>query len=174
MTIGRAGARARRARARRPLGGGPSAAAPSAPPSAAAPRRRPLGGPSARGARAAGARAARARAEAPRRRPLGGGPSASHSRFPESFGLPGPKYVFFIFMIFLYDQYFLYKPRFLSSQPFKTLKIELTISKSTQGISYSSFRPPGTPFRPGLPPKIVLFRRCFAIFDLCSPYVTLF
>ena len=43
-------------------------------------------------------------------------------------------------MIFLYDQYFLYKPLFASSQPSKTFKIELTISKSTWGTTYSSFR----------------------------------
>ena len=44
-------------------------------------------------------------------------------------------------MIFLHGQYFLYKPLFPSSQPSKTLKIESTISKSTWGITYSSFRP---------------------------------
>ena len=99
--------------------------------------------------------------------------SSSHSRFPDFriffvkksgkivkivfFGLPGPIFCF-VFLIFLYDRYFLYKPLFLSSQPSKTLKIELTISKSTRGTTYSSFRPSGTPFRPDLPPKIVFFR----------------
>ena len=89
------------------------------------------------------------------------------------FGLPGPKSNFEIFMIFLYDQYFLYEPLFPSSQHSKTLKIESAVSKSTWGISDSSFRSPGTPFRPDLPPKTVFFRPFFAVVDLCSLYVTL-
>ena len=48
-------------------------------------------------------------------------------------------------MIFLYDQYFLYKPLFPSSQPSKTFKIKLTISKSIWGTTYSSFRPEKQP-----------------------------
>ena len=47
-------------------------------------------------------------------------------------------------MIFLYD-HFVYKPLFPSSQPSKTLKIELTISKFTRGTTYSSFRPKTRP-----------------------------
>ena len=31
----------------------------------------------------------------------------------------------------------------------------------------------GTPFRPGLPPKTQFVRPLFALFDLCSPYMTL-
>ena len=75
-------------------------------------------------------------------------------------------------MILLYDQYFLYKPSFPSSQRSKTLEIRSTISKSTGGTTYSSFRPPGTPFRPDFPPKIVffdlcwLFRLLYAVCDL--------
>ena len=47
-------------------------------------------------------------------------------------------------MIF-YARYFLYKPLFPASQPFKTLKIESAISKSTWGTTYSSFRPEKPP-----------------------------
>ena len=73
---------------------------------------------------------------------------------------------------FLYGQYFLYKSSTPSSQPSKTFKIELTISKSTWGTTFSSFRPLGTPFRPDLPPKIMFrstifrfFWPLFALFD---------
>ena len=48
-------------------------------------------------------------------------------------------------MIFLYDQYFVHKRLFPGSQPFKILKIELTISKSTWGTTCSSFRPKKRP-----------------------------
>ena len=44
-------------------------------------------------------------------------------------------------MIFLYDQYFLYKPLFPSSQPSKTLKIESAISKSTWGLTQRAESP---------------------------------
>ena len=80
-------------------------------------------------------------------------------------------------MIFLYDQYFLYKPLFPSSQPSKTLKIESTISKSTWGITYSSFRLPGTPFRLDLPgvflPFLMIVLPLFAFLVFCVTFVGL-
>ena len=60
-------------------------------------------------------------------------------------------------MIFLYDQYFLYKPPFPSSQASKTLKIKTARPKSPQGPTYSSFGPPGTSFSQVLYPMLPFF-----------------
>ena len=72
-------------------------------------------------------------------------------------------------MIFLYDQYFLYKPLFPSSQPSKTLKIKTARSKSTGGPTYSSFGPPGATFSPVLSPKLQFFDQCFLYFAILGP-----
>ena len=69
----------------------------------------------------------------------------------------------------LYDQSFLYKPSFPSSQPSKTLKIESTISKSTGVLTYSSFRPPGTSFSPVLKPKLPFYDICFLYEVILGP-----
>ena len=71
------------------------------------------------------------------------------------------------FKIFIYGQYFLYKPLFPSSQPSKTLKIKTARSKSTRVPTYSSFGPPGTCFSPVLWSKLPLF-------DLKLAFLTLF
>ena len=60
-------------------------------------------------------------------------------------------------MIFLYDQYFLYKPPFPSSQASKTLEIESAMSKSTRGLIYSSIGPLGATFSPVPPPGLPFF-----------------
>ena len=74
--------------------------------------------------------------------------------------------VFFCFLIFfIYGQYFDYKPSFPSSQASKTLKIESAMSKSTWGITYSSFRPTGTFFRADLPPKTTVLSPKLILFD---------
>ncbi len=103
-------------------------------------------------------------------------PRSSHSRFPghltrgskisgfffvkhsgksgtSVFWIPETK-IKFLFIYFLYDQYFLYKPSFPSSKPSKTLKIESAISKSTGGPTYSSFGPPGSCFSPDWSPNL--------------------
>ena len=72
-------------------------------------------------------------------------------------------------MIFLYDQYFLYKPSFPSSQAPKTLKIESAMSKSTGGLIYSSFKPPGATFSPVPPPDFPFFDKCFLDFGILGP-----
>ena len=71
-------------------------------------------------------------------------------------------------MIFLYDQYFLYKPLFPSSQAFKTLKIESAMSKSTGGLIYSSIGPPGATFSPVPPPGLPFFDKCFLDFAILA------
>ena len=69
-------------------------------------------------------------------------------------------------MIFLYAQYFLYKPIFPSSQASKTLKIKSARSKSTRGPTYNLFGPPGATFSPVLPPKLSFFDQCFLDFAI--------
>ena len=69
-------------------------------------------------------------------------------------------------MIFLYDQYFLYKPPFPSSQASKTLKIKSGRSKSTGGPIYSSIGPPGTRFSPVVWSMLPLFDLKLSFFDL--------
>ena len=72
-------------------------------------------------------------------------------------------------MIFLYDQNFLYKPQFPSSQASKTLKIESAMSKSTGGLIYSSIGPPEATFSPVPPPGLPFFDKCFLDFAILSP-----
>ena len=84
------------------------------------------------------------------------------------FGFPGPKSFFEIFMIFLYDRYFLYKPSFPSSQASKTLKIESARSKSTGGLIHSPIGPPGANFSPGQPPGFPFFDQCFLDFSILA------
>ena len=69
-------------------------------------------------------------------------------------------------MTFLYGQYFLYKPLFPSSQASKTLKIESARSKSTGGLTYSSFGPPEATFSPVPPPGLPFFDQCFLDFAI--------
>ena len=71
-------------------------------------------------------------------------------------------------MIFLYDQYFLYKPLFPSSQASKTLKIESARSKSTGGLIYSSIGPPEASFRPVPSPGLPFFDKCFLDFAILA------
>ncbi len=71
-------------------------------------------------------------------------------------------------MIFLYDQYFLYKPLFPSSQASKTIKIESAMSKSTRGLIYSSIGPPGATFSPVPPPGLPFFDQCFLDFAILA------
>ena len=71
-------------------------------------------------------------------------------------------------MIFLYDQYFLYKPSFPSSQASKTFKIESAKSKSTGGLIYSSIEPPGATFSPVPPPGFPFFDKCFLGFAILA------
>ena len=67
-------------------------------------------------------------------------------------------------MIFLYSQYFLYKPSFPSSQASKTLKTEFRSSKSTGGLIYSPIGPPEATFSPVRPPGLPFFDQCFLDF----------
>ena len=90
------------------------------------------------------------------------------------FGVPGPKYNFENVMIFLYDQYFLYKPLFPSSQPSKTLKIKNARSKSTGVLTYSSFGPPGATFSLVRSPKLPFFDQCFLYFAILGLLKTCF
>ena len=71
-------------------------------------------------------------------------------------------------MIFLYDQYFLYKPPFPSSQASKTLQIESAMSKSTGGLIYSSIGPLGATFSPVRPPGFPFFDQCFLNFSILA------
>ena len=81
---------------------------------------------------------------------------------------------FKIFMNFLYDQYFLYKPPFPSSQASITLKIKSAISKSTGGPTYSSFGPLGATFSPVPPPGFPFFDKCFLDFVILCPVKAIF
>ena len=72
-------------------------------------------------------------------------------------------------MTFLYDQYFLYKPLFPSSQASKTLKLESARSKSTGGLIYSSIGPPEATFSPVRPPGLPFFDKCFLDFAILGP-----
>ena len=77
-------------------------------------------------------------------------------------------------MIFIYDQYFLYKPLFPSSQASKTLKIESARSKSTGGLIYSSIGPRGATFSPVWPPGLPFFDKCFLDFAILGPLKSYF
>ena len=72
-------------------------------------------------------------------------------------------------MIFLYDQYFLYKTLFPSSQASKTLKFESARSKSTGGLIYSSIGPPEATFSPVRPPGLPFSDQCFLYFATLAP-----
>ena len=72
-------------------------------------------------------------------------------------------------MISLYDQYFLYKPPFPSSQASETFKIKTARSKSTGGPTYSSFGPLGATFSPVPPPGFPFFDQCFLDFAILGP-----
>ena len=72
-------------------------------------------------------------------------------------------------MIFVYDQYFVYEPSFPSSQPYKTLKIEFTISKSTWGTTYSSFRHKNRQNRQKDSQKSFFFDLCFLYEAILGP-----
>ena len=72
-------------------------------------------------------------------------------------------------MIFLYDQYFLYKPLFPSSQASKTIKIESGRPKSPGVLIYSSFQPPGATFSPVPPLGLPFFDQCFLDFTILGP-----
>ena len=73
------------------------------------------------------------------------------------------------FKIFIYGQYFLYKPSFPSSQASKTLKIKTARSKSTGGLIQKPFGPPGASFSPVPSPKLPFFDQCFLYFAILGP-----
>ena len=77
-------------------------------------------------------------------------------------------------MICLYDQYFLCKPLFPSSQASKTLKIESRRSKSTGGLIYSSIGPPEATFSPVWPPGLPFFDKCFLDFSILALFKSCF
>ena len=76
-------------------------------------------------------------------------------------------------MIFLYDQYFLYKPLFPSSQPSKTFKKS---SSRYQNLPSKPLTAHSDHWGPASDPvylqKLSVFD-IYGLFDLCSPYVTL-
>ena len=69
-------------------------------------------------------------------------------------------------MIFLYDQYFLYKPPLPSSQASKTLKIKTAMSKSTGELIYSSIGPREATFSLVPPTGFPFFDKCFLDFAI--------
>ena len=71
-----------------------------------------------------------------------------------------------IFHCSIYGQYFDFEPSLPSTRPSKTLTIESGRSKSSWGLTYTSFGPPGTCFSRDLPRKAMVLSPTLTFIDL--------